>query len=386
MAQLLLFMDIPSNWVSYTAAWALILLSRHFHRRGRLLNLPPVPKPWPNIRNLNLIGPLPHCSIHELSKKQSSRRMKDYLSDLTLNVISRMVLGKNYAKKTEGTSIVTPEEFNHMFILNGVLGNGDSIPWVNFLDLEGYVNGNNTEIGKGSCILVISYRGYMAIYTRVKKLRKNKKMRMKAVNKKFNRFLEHALDEHERGRGGEGYGDKDMVDVLLWLADDPNLVVKLERHGVKLFTLLLRGHEFPQRGGKPEWIAPPNPGRRPWLRLLKKIAASDHLVLQFESIKSTVAPPQAHHRNLPDADSYTVLIQPPPLHLFIDRLLPQIQLAKSSIYTACEKLAFDSKNPNAGERIRWTANNEAWAGTGTDVSDLIMGPVTNLSSQSSMPN
>ncbi|XP_031385263.1 uncharacterized protein LOC116199111 [Punica granatum] len=107
---------------------------------------------------------------------------------------------------------------------------------------------------------------------------------MKAVNKKFNRFLEHALDEHERGRGGEGYGDKDMVDVLLWLADDPNLVVKLERHGVKLFTLLLRGHEFPQRGGKPEWIAPPNPGRRPWLRLLKKIAASDHLVLQFETL------------------------------------------------------------------------------------------------------
>ncbi|OWM65678.1 hypothetical protein CDL15_Pgr017175 [Punica granatum] len=30
--------------------------------------------------------------------------------------------------------------------------------------------------------------------------------------------------------------------------------------------------------------APPNPGRKPWLRLLKKIAAFDNLVLQFEAI------------------------------------------------------------------------------------------------------
>ncbi|OWM66570.1 hypothetical protein CDL15_Pgr013787 [Punica granatum] len=301
-------MDIPSSWASYTAAWlttlALILLSRHLRRRWQL-NLPPGPKPWPIIGNLNLIGPLPHRSICELSKKYgslmslqfgsypvivgssvemarailkthdvtfagrpkfnagkyttynycditwsqygpywrqarkicimelfSAKRLesyeyiraeelkaflrdlydlrerpvtlKDHLSDLSLNVISRMVLGKKYTQKTEG-SIVTPEEFKKMldelFLLNGAFNIGDSIPWVNFLDLEGYVK------------------------------------RMKALSKKFDKFLEHVLDEHdERRRGVEGYVAKDMVDVLLQLADDPNLEVKLERHGVKAFT------------------------------------------------------------------------------------------------------------------------------------------------------
>ncbi|PKI74276.1 hypothetical protein CRG98_005333 [Punica granatum] len=301
-------MDIPSSWVSSAAAWlatlALILLSRRF-RRCWQLNLPPGPKPWPIIGNLNLISLLPHRSIHELSKKYGSlmslqfgsypvivgssmemarailkthdvtfagrpkfnagkyttynysditwsqygpywrqaRKMciielfsakrlesyeyirgeemkaflhdlydlrespitlKDHLSDLSLNVISRMVLGKRYTQKTKG-SIVTPEEFKKMldelFFLNGALTIGDSIPWFNFLDLEGYVK------------------------------------RMKTLSKKFDKFLEHVLDEHdERRRGVKGYVAKDMVDVLLQLADDPNLEVKLERHGVKAFT------------------------------------------------------------------------------------------------------------------------------------------------------
>ncbi|CAN6196085.1 unnamed protein product [Urochloa humidicola] len=37
-------------------------------RRCRAYNLPPGPKTWPIIGNLNLIGELPHRSIHELSK------------------------------------------------------------------------------------------------------------------------------------------------------------------------------------------------------------------------------------------------------------------------------------------------------------------------------
>ncbi|KAF2300954.1 hypothetical protein GH714_018575 [Hevea brasiliensis] len=90
-----------------------------------------------------------------------------------------MVLGKKYTVKNEG----------------------DSIPWLAFLDLQGYIK------------------------------------RMKALNKKFNRFLEHVLDEHDaRRKGVENYVAKDMVDVLLQLADDPNLEVRLERNGVKGFT------------------------------------------------------------------------------------------------------------------------------------------------------
>lgn len=298
------------------AAWlltlALILLSLRLRRRK--LNPPPGPKPWPIIGNLNVIGPLPHRSLHALSQKYgplmqlrfgsfpvvvgssvemakvflkthdvvfagrpktaagkyttynysnitwspygpywrqarkmclmelfSARRLesyeyirkeemnlllkglynstgtpimlKDHLSNVSLNVISRMVLGKKYTEGTGENEIVTPKEFKEMldelFLLNGVLDIGDSIPWLSFLDLQGYIK------------------------------------RMKVLSKKFDRFLEHVLDEHNaRRKGVENYAAKDMVDVLLQLADDPTLEVKLERHGVKAFTQVEKAHYF----------------------------------------------------------------------------------------------------------------------------------------------
>lgn len=58
------------------------------------------------------------------------------------------------------------------------------------------------------------------------------------LSKKFDWFLEHVLDEHNERRSAEGdrFVPKDMVDVLLQIADDPNLDVKLSRDGVKAFT------------------------------------------------------------------------------------------------------------------------------------------------------
>ncbi|GAB4850034.1 hypothetical protein Ancab_029332 [Ancistrocladus abbreviatus] len=297
-------------WATYAAAWlatlALLLLSTRL-RRCRKLNLPPGPKPWPIIGNFNLIGPLPHRSVHQLSQKygpvimlrfgshpvlvassvetarlilkthdvsfasrpktaagkyttynysditwspygpywRQARKMcltelfsakrlqsleyirieetnsllkglfnmmgkpillKDHLTNVSLNVISRMVLGKRYLDEEIEDSIVRPEEFKKMldelFLLNGVLNIGDWITYLGFLDLQGYVK------------------------------------RMKVLAKKFDRFLEHVLDEHNerRRRENEGWVAKDMVDVLLELADDPNLEVKLQIHGVKAFT------------------------------------------------------------------------------------------------------------------------------------------------------
>ncbi|KAI4381035.1 hypothetical protein MLD38_007153 [Melastoma candidum] len=303
-------MELAPSWAAYAAAWlatlSLLLLSMHLRARRHKCNLPPGPKPWPVIGNLNLIGALPHQSLDRLSKKygplmylhfgsyptvvgssaemaraflkthdvafagrpsfmagkyttyeysditwsqygpywRQARKMcmmelfstkrlesleyirreemkallkglyesrgneimlKDHLSDVSLNVISRMVLGKKYTEKTDENLIVTPDEFKRMldelFYLNGVLNIGDQIPWLNFLDLQGYIK------------------------------------RMKVLSKKFDRFLEHVLDEHnERRRGVENYVAKDMVDVLLQFAENPELEVKLERHGVKGFT------------------------------------------------------------------------------------------------------------------------------------------------------
>lgn len=306
-------MDIPILVGVCLAALSLFLFGRVLHRRK--LNLPPGPKPWPVIGNLNLIGSLPHQSLHQLSQKYgplmhlrfgsqpvvvgssvelaktflktmdvkfagrpktaagkyttynysditwspygpywrqarkmcltelfSSKRLesyeyirteemrsllrdlsesarkplylKDHLSTVSLNVISRMVLGKRYTDESKD-SIVSPDEFKRMldelFFLNGVINIGDLIPYVGFMDLQGYVK------------------------------------RMKIVSKKFDRFLEHVLDEHtaRRTKGIENDGSKDMVDVLLDLSEDPTLEVKLERHGVKAFTqdLLAGGTE-----------------------------------------------------------------------------------------------------------------------------------------------
>ncbi|GKD12135.1 cytochrome P450 71A1-like protein [Tanacetum coccineum] len=100
---------------------------------------------------------------------------------------------------------------DELFELNGVLNIGDWIPWISFMDLQGYVQ------------------------------------RMKAVSKRFDQFLEHVLTEHEERRftEGESFVPNDMVDQLLQIADDPTLNVKLERHGVKGFTqdLLAGGTE-----------------------------------------------------------------------------------------------------------------------------------------------
>lgn len=141
-------------------------------------------------------------NIYNLSGE--SLALKDSLSTVSLNVISRMVVGKRYLDETDN-AVVKPEEFKKMldelFLLNGVFNIGDSIPWIDFLDLQGYVK------------------------------------RMKRVSKKFDKFLEHVIDEHnEKRKNNKNYVAKDMVDVLLQIADDPTLEVKLERHGVKAFT------------------------------------------------------------------------------------------------------------------------------------------------------
>ncbi|KAJ6394513.1 hypothetical protein OIU77_023672 [Salix suchowensis] len=300
----------PPPAITYTAAGiatvVLILLSRRLF--GRKLKLPPGPKPWPIIGNFNLIGPLPHRSLHELAKKYgpimqirfgsvpvvvgssaevaeailkthdisladrpkiaagkyttynysditwsqygpywsqlrkfcnmeifSPKRLDFYqdvrveelhsllkslyktsgtpfktrekFSDLSLSVISRLVLGRNYTLESEKSKgVYTPHEFkkilDELFVLNGVLEIGDWIPWLSYFDLQGNIK------------------------------------KMKAVAKKVDRFIEHELEEHDARRNGvKNYVAKDMMDILLQLSDDPSLDVEFGRTGVKALTL-----------------------------------------------------------------------------------------------------------------------------------------------------
>ncbi|KAI4964814.1 hypothetical protein ZWY2020_059517, partial [Hordeum vulgare] len=315
-------MELPP-WAPFlgVALATMLFLKCVFRRSRHAHNLPPGPKPWPIIGNLNLMGALPHRSIHDLSKRYgpimylrfgsfpvvvgssvemakfflkthdvvfidrpkmaagkhttynysniiwapygaywrqarkvcltelfSAKRLesyeyirseemrallrdlheasgrvvvlKDYLSTLSLNVITRMMLGKKYLHRPmEGTdgggSTTTMEEFKWMidewFLLNGVLNIGDSIPWLDWMDLQGYIK------------------------------------RMKKLSMMFDRFLEHVVDEHNDRRRleGESFVSRDMVDVLLEIASDPDLEVQIDRDSVKAFIqdLIVGGTE-----------------------------------------------------------------------------------------------------------------------------------------------
>ncbi|KAL5721349.1 hypothetical protein ACHQM5_005005 [Ranunculus cassubicifolius] len=145
------------------------------------------------------------------SSRGKSMPLRDYLYGLTINNITRMVLGKKLLNEFEF------DEFKKMleewFFLSGVLNIGDLIPWISFLDLQGYVK------------------------------------QMKAMSKRVDTFLEHHVNEHitRRDVHGRESTPKVMLDVLLELADDPNSDVRLCRNQVKSLTLdlLAAGTETP---------------------------------------------------------------------------------------------------------------------------------------------
>ncbi|CAD6245387.1 unnamed protein product [Miscanthus lutarioriparius] len=316
-------MELSPLLVTSLAMVLAIVILRRLKRTSRhVYRLPPGPRPWPVIGNFNLIGALPHRSIHELSKKYSelmhlrfgsysvvvassaemaklflkthdllfldrprtaagkhttynyaditwspygaywrhARRVcatqlfsparlasfehiradevrslvrglfaasasgravrlnKDHLSTLSMNVITRMVLGKRLFDGGESVAegpVSSLADFKWMMdellLVNGVLNIGDWIPWLDWLDLQGYVR------------------------------------RMKRIGKRFSEFIEYILDEHgeRRRREGESFVARDMVDVLMQLADDPTFEVQIGRVGVKAFTqdLIVGGSE-----------------------------------------------------------------------------------------------------------------------------------------------
>lgn len=144
--------------------------------------------------------------------------LKQHLCHFTLSVISRIVLGtKKYfwseSFDDQGSIIFEYDEFQEMldelFLLNGVLNIGDWIPWLKFFDLQGY------------------------------------EKRMKALKKKFDKFHDYVFDDHKaRRQGVKDFVPKDMVDLLLQLADDPNLEVKLDYDSLRGFTQVNRQIHF----------------------------------------------------------------------------------------------------------------------------------------------
>uniref|UniRef100_A0ACD6A8K5 Uncharacterized protein n=1 Tax=Avena sativa TaxID=4498 RepID=A0ACD6A8K5_AVESA len=151
-----------------------------------------------------------HVLLQGLHRSASTGRtvlVRQCVLTSTFGVVSRMVLGAKYVDTASPVSM-TPQALTSLvdefYLLNGKLHVGDYIPWVEWLDLQGYVR------------------------------------RMKKVSKMMDGFMEYVIGEHsERRRRAEGEPivKRDMLDVLLQLADSDDPDVKIERHVAKAVTL-----------------------------------------------------------------------------------------------------------------------------------------------------
>ncbi|GER27580.1 cytochrome P450 92B1 [Striga asiatica] len=140
--------------------------------------------------------------------------LRGHLMRYTLLIVCRMVFN-DFNEPSNEKGVEELDELlgllNEWFLLSGVYNNiGDWVPWLDFLDLQGYVK------------------------------------RMKALNRKLDRFLSYVID----GRKARKMGDdqrtlKDVVDVLLQLSENPNLDVKMTNDRVKALVqnLLVGGSD-----------------------------------------------------------------------------------------------------------------------------------------------
>ncbi|ESR40974.1 hypothetical protein CICLE_v10025408mg [Citrus x clementina] len=288
------------TWYSFLAFFLpvlLFLLHRHFTHNKLNYLPPPGPKPWPLIGNLNLMGQLPHVSLQSLSQIYgplmqlkfgldtvvvgSSAQVAELIlktHDTSFASRPALLAGKhanyNYsvlatapygpywrqARKIYITELLNPKrlaEFEYMrveerkaFLCKLYKSSSNSSMPIHLRDrlymltlaiMSRMLLGKRyTEEDENN---VVTPKEFTEI---VNELFTRNVKRMKAVKKKADKFYEHVLDDHEhhaRRKWVKEHGAKDMVDVLLQLADDPSLEVKLERDHIKasIQDLLLAG-------------------------------------------------------------------------------------------------------------------------------------------------
>ncbi|TYG64280.1 hypothetical protein ES288_D06G094700v1 [Gossypium darwinii] len=290
-------MESPS-WLVLSIAWlaSLAFLSKIFIGwRWRQLKFPPGPKPWLIIGNLNLIGSLPHQSLHKLSQRygplmqlkfgsypvvvaSSAEMAKEFLKKHDHIFASRpqTAAGKyttyNYcnitwapygpywrqgrkiylhelfsSKRLESFEYIRVEEMQafvtRLYRLSGKpIGVKEQLSRVTLSIISRIVLGkkyfsekSDDRPGSNS---IVSLQEFQEILDELFLLNGGYVKRMKALKKKLDPFHDHVFDEHKQKKKefSKDFVPQDMVDLLLQLADDPDSEVKLTYDGVRGFT------------------------------------------------------------------------------------------------------------------------------------------------------
>ncbi|RXH74807.1 hypothetical protein DVH24_029528 [Malus domestica] len=254
---------------------ALSLLSKGFFPQPQKLKLPPGPKPWPVIGNLNLIGPLPHQSLHKLSQTYGPI-MKLMFGSYPVVIASSAEMARQFLKTHDHIFASRPETaagkyttynyknltwaphgpywrqgrkiyLSHLFS-SKVL---DSVEYIRveenraFLSRLCAVSGKPTMLKEHLSRLTLSnisrivlgkkYFSVSESETSIVSLEEFQEM----LDELFllNGFHDHVLDEHKANmKEVKDFVSKDMVDLLMQLAEDPGIEVKLNYDSVKGFT------------------------------------------------------------------------------------------------------------------------------------------------------
>ncbi|KAL6330763.1 hypothetical protein AAG906_009191 [Vitis piasezkii] len=219
-------MEAPS-WVVLAMVWlAAAVLSKLFsfwppHKQ----NLPPGPKPGLIISNLNLIGHLPHRSLHKVSQKYGQIMQASIRQFLKTNYhlfASRPQTAAGKYTAYNYSNIIWapygPYWRQESKIYHTELFNWKKLESYEYIGVEerwAFISHLYALSGKPVMLKDHLSRVTLGVISRI------------VLREKYSMSL----------NPGEDFVAKDMVDVLLRLVDDPDLEVKLGTDGVKGLTL-----------------------------------------------------------------------------------------------------------------------------------------------------
>ncbi|KAB2024456.1 hypothetical protein ES319_D06G088300v1 [Gossypium barbadense] len=290
-------MESPS-WLVLSIAWlaSLAFLSKIFIGwRWRQLKFPPGPKPWLIIGNLNLIGSLPHQSLHKLSQRYGPL-MQLKFGSYPVVVASSAEMAKEFLKKHDHIFASRPQTaadkyttYNYCNITWAPYGpywrqgrkiylhelfsskRLESFEYIRVEEMQAFVTrlyrlsgkpiGVKEQLSRVTLSIIsrivlgkkyfseksddrpgsnsiVSLQEFQEILDELFLLNGGYVKRMKALKKKLDPFHDHVFDEHKQKKKefSKDFVPQDMVDLLLQLADDPDSEVKLTYDGVRGFT------------------------------------------------------------------------------------------------------------------------------------------------------